>query len=45
MRRDSKYMKQSPVSKHHYCFRSVKGFDFNPTCFEKHINEQIKIKN
>jgi len=43
-KRDEKYMEQSPILSYHYCSRSVIGHDFKPSCFDKHISEQIIIK-
>lgn len=43
-RRDEKFMRQSPISKHSYCYRPVKRNLHDESCYDEHIKEEIYIK-
>lgn len=42
-RRMEKFMKKSNFDKFHYCYRSVRGYNFELSCYEKHVISKISI--
>lgn len=41
-RRESKFMKQSPITSDHYCFRAIR-WDFGITCYAIHLAKSIEL--
>lgn len=42
-RRESKFMKKSPISNHTYCNREIR-YSFNDNCYTEHLRSQLVKK-